>query len=66
MVKNRENAGTKHLSNSNAFIQCSNTMDNVYENIDDYNPNRKRKNLIMFDDMIADIKTKNYLLDAEN
>ena len=66
MVKNRENAGTKHLSNSNTFIQCSNTMDNVYENIDDYNPNRKRKNLIMFDDMIADIKTKNCLLDAEN
>ena len=30
-------------------------MDDVYENIDDYNPNRKRKILIVFDDMIADI-----------
>ena len=30
-------------------------MDNVYENIDDYNPIRKRKKLIVFDDMIADI-----------
>ena len=30
-------------------------MDNVYENIDDYNPNRQRKILIVFDDMIADI-----------
>ena len=30
-------------------------MDDVYENIDDYNPSRKRKNLIVFDDMIADI-----------
>ena len=29
----------------------------VYENIDDYNPNRKRKILIVFDDMIADIMT---------
>ena len=30
-------------------------MDDVYENIDDYNPSRKRKILIVFDDMIADI-----------
>ena len=32
-------------------------MDNIYDNIDDYNPNRKRKILIVFDDMIADIMT---------
>ena len=32
-------------------------MDDVYENIDNYNPNRKRKILIVFDDMIADIMT---------
>ena len=31
-------------------------MNDVYENIDNYNPNRKRKILIVFDDMIADIK----------
>ena len=30
-------------------------MDDVYENIDDYNPNRRRKILIVFDDMNADI-----------
>ena len=30
-------------------------MDDVYNNIDDYNPNRKRK---VFIDMIADIMTK--------
>ena len=30
-------------------------MDDVYENINDYNPTRKRKNLIVFDDAIADI-----------
>ena len=30
-------------------------MDDVYGNIDDYNPKRKRKFLIVFDDMIADI-----------
>ena len=36
---------------------CSNTMDDVYKNINDYNPIRKRKKLIVFDDMIADIMT---------
>ena len=30
-------------------------MDDVYENINDYNPSRKRKILIVFDDMIAEI-----------
>ena len=35
----------------------SEPKDDVYENIDHYNPNRKRKVLIVFDDMIADIMT---------
>ena len=30
-------------------------MDDVYKNIEDYNPNKKRKKLIAFDDMIADM-----------
>ena len=55
LIKKRQNAGIKHLNNPNAFIQCSNTMDDVYEDIDDYNPTRKRKILIVFDDMMADI-----------
>ena len=55
LIKKCEDAGIKHLNDSNAFIECSNTMDDVYENIDEYNPNRQRKNLIVFDDMIADI-----------
>ena len=32
-------------------------MDDVDEDIDHYNPSRKRKILIMFDDMIANIMT---------
>ena len=32
-------------------------MDDVYNNINEYNPNRKREVLIVFDDMIADIMT---------
>ena len=55
LIKNRENAGIKLVNDSNAFIECSNTMDDIYENIDEYNPNRKRKILIVFDAMIADI-----------
>ena len=55
LIKKHENAGIKHLNNPNAFIEYSNTMDDVYENINDYNPIRKRKKLIVFDDMIADI-----------
>ena len=55
LIKKREYAGTKHFSDPNAFIECSNTMDDVYENIDDYNPNRQRKILIVLHDMIADI-----------
>ena len=55
LIKKHEDAGIKHLNNPNAFIECSNTMDDVYENINDNNPIRKRKKLIVFDDMIADI-----------
>ena len=57
VIEKRENAGIKHYNDRNAFIECSNTMDDVYENINDYNPIRKRKKLIVFDDMIADIMT---------
>ena len=53
----REDAGIKHLNDPNAFIECSNTMEDVYENIHDYNSNRKRKILIFFDNMMADIMT---------
>ena len=55
--KKRKDAGIKHLNDPNAFIEYSNTMDDVYNNIDDYNLKRKRKVLIVFDDMIADIMT---------
>ena len=57
LIKKRKNVGIKHLNDSNAFIEGSNTMDGVYENIYDYNPSRKRKVLTVFDDMIADIMT---------
>ena len=55
LIKKRENTGIKHLNNPNVFIECSNTMDDVYDNINDYNSSRRRKILIVFDDMIGDI-----------
>ena len=55
LIKNRENVGIKHVNDSKAFIECSNTMYDIYGNIDNYNPNRKRKILIVFHDMIAGI-----------
>ena len=40
---------------SKAFIECSDTIDEVYGNIDDYNSSTKRNILIVIDDMIGDI-----------
>ena len=57
LIKKREDAGIKNLDDPSAFIEYSNTMGDVYNNIDDYNPKRKRKIFIVFDDMIADIMT---------
>ena len=57
LIKKREDAGIQHLNNPNSFIKCSKMMDVVYENINDYNLIRKRKKLIVFDDIIADIMT---------
>ena len=43
LIRNRENTGIKHLNDSKTFIECSNTRNDVYENIDNYNPKRKEK-----------------------
>ena len=51
----RESTGSKHLNDSETFIEYSNDMDDTYKNIEEYNPNKKRKILIGFDDMTADM-----------
>ena len=55
LIKTRKDAGIKHLNDPNAFIKRFNTMDDIYENINDYHPSKK--NLIVFDDIITDIMT---------
>ena len=42
-IKKCKDAGIKHLNDPNAFIVCSNTMDDVYDNIHDYNLAGKEK-----------------------
>ena len=55
LINKREQAGLKNLNDPNAFIQYSNTMDDIFTDIEDYNKKRKRKVLIVFDDMISHV-----------
>ena len=50
-----EKVGLKRFNDPRAFIEYSNDMCDVYKNIDEYNIDKERKTLIVFDDMIADI-----------
>ena len=55
LINKRESVGTNHFNDPKAFIDYSNDMHDVYENIDDYNPDKENKILIVLDDMIADM-----------
>ena len=57
LIKKSADPGKQHLNDSNAFIDFSNTVDEVFENVDNYNPCRKKKILVLLDEMIADIMT---------
>ena len=53
LINKRERVGINRLNDPKAFIEYSNDMHNVYKNIDNYNPHKEKKILIVFDDMIA-------------
>ena len=55
LINKREKVGLDHFKDPRAFIEYSNDMQNVYKNTEDYNPGKKRKILILFDDMNADM-----------
>ena len=57
LIKKREHAGIKHWNDPREFIEYWNTMDDVYNNIDDYNLKRNRKILIVLDETVADMNT---------
>ena len=61
LINKREEVGLDHFDDPKPFMEYSNDMQDVYKNIDDYNPRKKRKILIVFDDMIADTINDNKL-----
>ena len=61
LINGREKLGIENLKNPKAFIDFSQTIDDVYENLEDYNLTKKRRVLIVFDDMIADMESNKKL-----
>ena len=55
LINKREKVGLNHYDDPKAFMEYSNDMQDVYQNIEDYNPRKNRKVLIVFDDMMADM-----------
>ena len=55
LINKREKVALDHFKNPRAFIKYSNDMQDIYKNIEYYNQGKKRKILIVFDDMIADM-----------
>ena len=55
LINKRESTGLKYLNDPKTFIEFSNDMSGIYKNIEENNPNKKRKILIAFDDLIADM-----------
>ena len=61
LINKHEKVGLNHFNNPKAFMEYSNDMQDVHKNIEDYNPIKKRKILIIFDDMVADMINNNKL-----
>ena len=61
-MNQRESTGLKYLNDSKNFIEYSNGMDDIYENIEEYSPNIKRNILNVFADMIAYMLSKKNLI----
>ena len=55
LINKREKVGLNRFNDPKAFIEYSNDKQDVYKNIDEYNTDKERKILIVFDDMIADM-----------
>ena len=55
LINKREKVGLDHFKDPKAFIEYSTDMQDVYNSVETYNPIKKRKVLIVFDDMIADM-----------
>ena len=61
LINGREKVGIENFKNLKVFIDYSQIIDDVSENLEDYNTTKKRRVLIVFDDMIADMASNNKL-----
>ena len=61
LINNQPDIDKIYFNDPKAFMEYSNDMQDVYKNIEGYNPIKKRKVLIIFDDMIADMINNNKL-----
>ena len=61
LINGREKVGIKALKHPKAFMDYSQTMDDVYENFEDYNATKKRRVLVVFDDMPTDMESNKKL-----
>ena len=55
LINKRESTGLNYLNDLRVFIEYSNYTNDIYKNIEEHNPNKKQKILILFDDMISDM-----------
>ena len=55
LINRCEKVGLNHFNDPKALIEYSNDMQDVYKNVEEYNLGKKRKILILFDDVIADM-----------
>ena len=56
LINTRESTGIKYLNDSKAFIEYWNDMEDIYKNIVEYIPNKKKRNIdCIWYDIIADM-----------
>ena len=61
LINGREKVEIKEFKNPKAFVDYSQKIDDTYESLEDYHPTKKRRVLIVLDDMIAEMKSNKKL-----
>ena len=61
LISKRQSTGWRHFNDPKAFTEYSKNMQDVYKNIDEYNVDKERKMLIVFDARIADMNNNKKL-----
>ena len=62
LINKRESTGSNNLNDFKAFIEKPNNIDDNYKHFEEYNPNKKQKILIAFDNTIADMLSNKNLI----